>query len=103
MYAIVLNDLSGGAQARLSGGELQDRLRERDLLLDQGPQASGGRRRDLQSSMGFERAIQDLVNDLRSQYVLVYSRPATLIQPQRIEVEVSRDDLDAQGTPIVVN
>ena len=107
MYAIVLNDLSRSAAANRQGGlgraELQDRLRERDILLDQGPKLSGGRRRDLQSSMGSARAIQDLANDLRSQYVIVYSRPNTLIQPERIEVEVNRDDLDARGTPIAVD
>ena len=107
MYTIVLNDLRRAAtadgQGGLSRGELQDRLRERDLLLDQGPKLSGGRRRDLQSSMGTARAIQDLANDLRSQYVIVYSRPSTLIQPERIEVEVNRDDLDVRGTPIAVN
>ena len=107
MYAIVLNDLRRAAaangQGRLGRAELQDRLWERDLLLDQGPKLSGGRRRDLQSSMGSARAIEGLVNDLRSQYVIVYSRPNTLIQPERIEVEVNRDDLDARGTPIGVD
>ncbi len=107
MYTMVINDLRRAAtaagQGGLGRGELQDRLRERDLLLDQGPKLSGGRRRDLQSSMGSARALQDLANDLRSQYVIVYSRPNTLIQPERIEVEVNRDDLDARGTPIAVN
>jgi hypothetical protein len=53
--------------------------------------------------MGSERAIRDLANDLRSQYVIVYSSPDALIPPDRIEVDVNRDDLDARGTPIAVD
>ena len=36
--------------------------------------------------MASERAVEDLANDLLSQYVVVYSRPDALIPPERIEV-----------------
>ena len=105
MYAIVLNQRPAATnfQATMSRQQLDIRLLEREFLLDQGPEVSGGRRRDLQASMGSERAIQDLANDLRSQYVIVYSSPDALIPPDRIEVDVNRDDLDARGTPIAVD
>ena len=104
MYAIVLNERqrANSPQSTLTRRELQFRLEERDYLLDQGPRVSGGRRRELQTSMASERAVEDLANDLLSQYVVVYSRPDALIPPDRIEVSVTRDDLDARGTPILV-
>ena len=105
LYAIVLNErqrANSPQSTLLSRRELQFRIEERDYLLDQGPKVSGGRRRELQTSMGSERAVEDLVNDLRSQYVVVYSRPGALIPPDRIEVSVTRDDLDARGTPVLV-
>ena len=52
--------------------------------------------------MGSGQAMQDLANDLRNQYVIVYSRPNSLIPPDRIEVEVNREGVDARGTPINV-
>ena len=80
-------------------GDIVARGIERDFLLDQGPAVSGGRRWDLQISASAERAMVDLATDLRSQYLIVYSRPDALIPPERIDVEVTRAGLDARGTP----
>ena len=48
--------------------------------------------------------MSDLATDLRNQYVVVYSRPDTLIPPERIEVELTGNDdsLDARGTPVLI-
>ena len=83
--------------------EIEDIRIERDRLLNQGPIVSGGRRRELQASLGAEQAMRDLAADLRSQYVLVYSRPDTFVPPDTVEVEARRDgvEFDARGTPIV--
>ena len=101
MYAIVLTRRPPSTpDPTMSSPHDERRALERDTLLDQGPVASGGRRRDVQTSMGSQTGIQELVNDLRNQYVVVYSRPEALIPPDRIEVAVNREGPDAVGTPI---
>ena len=103
MYTVVLvRRPRSSLGSTTSRQQLERRALERDTLLDEGPRVTGGRRRDLQSEMGSGQAMQDLANDLRNQYVIVYSRPNSLIPPDRIEVEVNREGVDARGTPINV-
>ena len=75
---------------------------QRDRFLNQGPAQTGGRRRDLLTATSLERAVNDLSAQLRSQYLVVYSRPGILIPPEEIRVAVNRDGLDARGTPVSV-
>ena len=73
---------------------------ERDLALSRGPMVSGGRRRDLLTSMAAERSLREVANELRNQYLVSYSRPDTLIPPDQIEVDVTREGLVVRGTPV---
>ena len=74
--------------------------RERDRLLELGPRESGGQRRDLAVSSRLGATLAELASVLVSQYEVVYSRPAMLIPPEVITVEMRRDDLSARGTPV---
>ena len=113
MHAIVLAQSLGGIGQDAAGTQRTDRglgqnPYQRDPLelnrfLDRGPTETGGRRRDLQTFTAAERAVNDLTTQLQSQYVVVYSRPAMLIPPERIQVAASRDGLDARGTPIIID
>ncbi len=78
---------------------LADALRERDLALAQGPDRTGGRRRDLLMGRAFVDALEELAVMLSSQYEVVYSRPARLIPPEEITVRMRRDELTAFGAP----
>ena len=40
-----------------------------------------------------------LAASLKSQYRVVYARPASLIPPEKIEVTSAKPGLDARGTP----
>ncbi|MXY23607.1 MAG: VWA domain-containing protein [Acidobacteria bacterium] len=73
---------------------------ERDMLLEQGPSESGGRHRELLASSALERAMDELVAELRGQYLVTYSRPGALIPPETVSVDVNRPDMDARGTPL---
>lgn len=73
---------------------------ERDMLLDQGPSESGGRHRELLASSALQRAMDELVAELRGQYLVTYSRPGALIPPEAVSVDVNRPDMDARGTPL---
>ena len=74
----------------------------RDLLLALGPEATGGRRSDLVTSMGLEDELKAVASELSSQYLVVYVRPASLIPPEEIEVSVTLANLVARGTPVKV-
>jgi hypothetical protein len=74
--------------------------RERDQLLEMGPRASGGQRRDLLLSSRLDTTLAELAAALVTQYEVVYSRPASLIPPDAITVRMRRDDLSARGTPV---
>lgn len=81
------------------GPSLNEALRQRALLLDEGPRRSGGQRVTLLSSMAAEQALARLGRELANQYKVVYGRPEALIQPERVTVEVARQGLTARGTP----
>ena len=70
---------------------------ERDRVLAQGTTDTGGRHRDLFTSSAVERAMQEIVAELRNQYLVVYSRPDSLIPPEEVRVSVDRAGLTARG------
>ncbi len=82
------------------GGLLRDETRNRNLVLDLGPRATGGRFDLLLAGTGFPPAAKQLASELLAQYLVVYARPPRLIPPSRIEVAVTRPGLTARGTPV---
>lgn len=91
MHAVVLTG-PGGTQ-------LNDEARNRASLLDLGPKASGGTRVDVLTSQAFEGRLQELAAILKSQHRVVYSRPRTLIPPEKIEVSATKPGQAASGAP----
>ena len=74
-------------------------IRERTFLLDEGPRESGGERAALVAASGIEPAILRIGRELKSQYKVVYSRPESLIPPQKVEVASARSGVTMRGTP----
>lgn len=91
MHALVLTG-PGGAS-------LNDEARNRASVLDLGPKASGGTRADVLTSQAFEVKLQELAAILKSQHRVVYSRPQTLIPPEKIEVSAAKPGMAASGAP----
>jgi VWFA-related protein len=73
--------------------------RERALVLDAGPRATGGRRVDVLSSMGLDDALAKLARQLQNEFRITYARPDALVPPEKVEVSVKRPGLDARGIP----
>jgi VWFA-related protein len=71
--------------------------RERSFLLDAGPRESGGQRLSLLSAHGLEPALDKLAKELLSQYKVVYSRPESLIPPEKVSVSAGRPGLTVRG------
>jgi len=72
--------------------------RERSFLLDAGPRESGGQRISLLSAHGLDNAMDRLAKELRAQYKVVYSRPESLIPPDRVTVAAGKPGLTVRGT-----
>jgi Ca-activated chloride channel family protein len=67
---------------------LSDAQREREMALDAGARATGGRREHLLTSMSLNDQLRGLAQELKGQYRVVYSRPTTLIAPDSLRVSV---------------
>ena len=85
----------------VSSAQIDQTRIQRDRLLDAGPKETGGRTRYLQSASAAVQVMQDVANDLRNQYLLVYARPDTFVPPEVVEVVSARSDVDARGTLVL--
>ena len=94
-YAMVLTE-PGGTDIRT------EEARNRGILLDRGPESSGGRREHLLSSMALAGELEEFAAELEGQYAVVYARPEALVPPEKIEVAVNKPGLKARGTPAAV-
>jgi VWFA-related protein len=72
--------------------------RERSFLLTEGPRVTGGSDTTILASTGLDQAMQRLARELTSQYKVVYSRPESLIPPEKIEISSARADLTMRGS-----
>ena len=81
----------------VGGFDARQQQFERDLVLARGTADTGGSHRDLFASSAVERALRNLVTELRNQYLVVYSRPDSLIPPEEVRVGVDRPGLTARG------
>lgn len=104
LYTLSVEARRSGFGAQSAFGGLSDGIDlrrqefERDRVLAQGTAETGGRHRDLLASSAVERIMRELVAELRNQYLVVYSRPDSLIPPEDVRVSVDRPGLTARGT-----
>jgi hypothetical protein len=77
----------------------EDAVRNRAFVLDEAPRLTGGQRIDLLASSAVTSALERLANELRVQYKVVYSRPESLIPPEKTEVSAGRAGITVRGTP----
>lgn len=98
-YALVIDERgNGSSDLNLSQAEIFRQELERNIILERGPRDSGGKRRQLLSSTALERAIEEIVIELKNQYLVTYARPNQLIPPEHFEVNVVKTGLTARGT-----
>jgi len=74
-------------------------IRERSFLLDEGPRTTGGQRVSLLTPMGLPDAMQRLARELSAQYKVVYSRPESLVPPEKTEISSARPGITMRGAP----
>lgn len=74
-----------------------DEMRNRNIVISEGPDLSGGRRDQVLAESGLTDRLNQLADELLNQYVVSYSRPETLIPPEKIEVTVSKPGLTVRA------
>ena len=100
---VVREMVDAGAQLHLVGiGRFlhsdEHSTRERSFLLTEGPKGTGGSSTTILASTGLDQAMQRLARELSSQYKVVYSRPESLIPPEKVEISSARADLTMRGS-----
>ncbi len=74
-----------------------DEMRNRNLVLAQGTELTGGRRDQLMSPMAIEERLQQVAGELLDQYVVTYGRPESLVPPEKVQVTVNKPGLTARA------
>lgn len=69
---------------------LNEADRQREFAIANGARLTGGRREDLLTSVALTSRLQALATELKNQYRVVYARPNTLIDPEKVELKVDR-------------
>jgi len=94
---------AGAAIHAITVGEFSsasdDEVRNRARVLSEGTRVSGGQRVALLTPMAVQSALERLGRELSSQYKVVYSRPESLIPPEKIEVSARRAGVTMRGAP----
>ena len=72
--------------------------RERSFLLTDGPRSTGGQQVTLLAANALPQTLERLARQLSSQYKVVYSRPESLIPPEKIEVASARAEITMRGS-----
>ena len=79
---------------------LSDEARNRNMVLDEGPRDTGGRREELLTSQALASKLTQLADELTHQYKITYARPQSLIPPERVTVSAARAGVVARGVLI---
>ena len=93
IYALVLS-------GRGSADPSSDEIRNRNVVLADGPATTGGHRDFLLAETSITPKLEQLASELKHQYRLVYSRPESLIPPKTLAVTVRRAGLTARATTV---
>jgi Ca-activated chloride channel family protein len=99
---VVTELMSGGAALHIvslgqPGNTLADETRNRDQSIALGTERTGGRRDNVLALTGAAPTMKRLAEELQNQYLVTYSRPETLIPPDKIEVTVTKPGLTARA------
>ena len=73
--------------------------RERERMLDKGPNDSGGRLYKVSSTSGIAERLRRIATELNSQYLVTYHRPALDEPPEEVRVRVDRRRTTVRATP----
>jgi hypothetical protein len=74
-----------------------DEARNRNIVIADGTSLSGGRRDQVLAESGLTDRLNGLASEITNQYVVSYSRPESLIPPEKIDVSVTKPGLTVRA------
>jgi VWFA-related protein len=74
-----------------------DEMRNRNMTIAEGTSVTGGRYDQVLAESGLAERLTQLADEMINQYVVSYSRPETLIPPEKIAVSVSKPGLTVRA------
>jgi Ca-activated chloride channel homolog len=74
-----------------------DEMRERNIVIGEGPAKTGGRRDQVLALSGLTDRVNQVADELTNQYVVQYGRPDQLIPPEKVQVTVKRQGLTVRA------
>jgi len=76
---------------------LNDEMKNRNIVVADGTSITGGRRDQVLAESGIPDRLLKVADDLTNQYVVSYSRPETLIPPEKLDVAVTKQGLTVRA------
>ncbi|HEY7475146.1 MAG TPA: hypothetical protein VH679_09065, partial [Vicinamibacterales bacterium] len=92
MHAIVLTTVTASNET--------EEVRTRNRILDVGTRTTGGRRDNLLADTSVDGAMTSLARELLTQYRVVYSRPDSLIPPEKLSVRATRPGVTVRAKTV---
>ena len=74
-----------------------EEARSREIVINRGPDDSGGRREQVLTAIGLGSRLELLADQLTHQYRVTYSRPQKLIPPERVTISAKGTGHTARG------
>jgi hypothetical protein len=104
-YQQVLTTLraSGAALHVITVGRPTNDSHDRSVVISEGPRTTGGMSDALLTSTALTGRLKQLAAELTQQFRVTYSRPQSLIPPERITVSGARPGLTVRGTPVLAD
>lgn len=84
-------------------GSMSDEMRNRNIVIAEGTQRTGGRRDLVLTASGIPDKLKQVADDLANQYIVSYGRPEALIPPEKVEVTSTRPDVTVRARTRLVN
>lgn len=78
-------------------GQMSDEVRNKNIVIAQGTEATGGRRDQLLTELAIPDALMKVAEELLNQYVVTYGRPEALVPPEKVQVSVKKPGLKARA------
>jgi VWFA-related protein len=76
---------------------LSDEMRNRNMTIAEGTLLTGGRRDQVLAESGLADRLAQVADEMTNQYVVSYSRPETLIPPEKLEITVKKPGLTVRA------
>lgn len=76
---------------------LSDEMRNRNMTIAEGTSLTGGRRDQVLAESGLSDRLVAVADEMTNQYIVSYSRPETLIPPEKLEVTVKKPGLTVRA------